>query len=117
MDGNNALNRLLDIDTLNRILGLHIHQDRIPRIRNLVAQALDLAKRCLQTIPLGGKAVSAGRDGERISERCIVTPEREFLERGPSGEEVEHGAYDGLLLFRERDAGACLDVCCLDVEG
>ena len=99
MNGNNTLNRLLLVNPLNYISCSQIHQYRIPRILNLMIQALDLAKRRLQTIPLSSIAIAACGNGDRVGESCVVAPESEFGKRGAAGEEVEDRAYDGLLFF------------------
>jgi len=56
-------------------------------------------------------------DGDGILEDAVVVPELELLERGTASEEVEDGAYDGLLVVVEGDTGGGLDaVDVLDVE-
>lgn len=58
-----ALNHLFLANHLDRILGLKIHDNRISRVLDLVADLLNLAKRRLQAVPLGGVFASALGNG------------------------------------------------------
>jgi len=116
MNRHHTLNRLFLVNALDHISGLQIHQNRVPGICHLVVQTLNLAERLLQPVPLCSKFVAAGSDGEWVGECGIVSPEREFGERGAAREEVEDGADNGLLLVGEGDAGGGGDVFGFDVE-
>lgn len=115
VDSNHTLNHLLFTNPLDDISRLHIHQDRIARVRNLVVQTLNLAKSRLQAIPLRRVLFAARGDGDVVGKGGIIAPERQFGERRPAGEEVEYGTYEGLLFVRKMDGGRGLDVFGLDV--
>lgn len=97
MNSNNALNRLLLPNPLNHIPRLQIHQYRVPRVLYLVVQTFNLAECGLEAVPLCGVAVAPGRDCDGVGEGGVVAPEGEFGERRAAREEVEDGAYDGVL--------------------
>lgn len=98
MNSHHTADNLFLIDSLNHIPRLEIHQNRVTRILNTMMLSLDLTERALQPVPLRLVLLAALGDGDRVLERGVVAPEREFSERGAAGEEVEDRANDGLLL-------------------
>ena len=64
-----------------------------------MVESLNLAKRTLQPVPLCGVLLAALGNGNGVREGGVVAPELQFGERGAAGEEVENGAYDGVLLL------------------
>ena len=98
MDRHKTLNSLLFVDALDDISCLHVYQDRVSGILDLVVQALDLAERRLQPIPLRGVLVAALSDGDVVSERRIIAPKRKLLQRWTACEQVEHGADNRALV-------------------
>ncbi len=52
-------------------------------------QALDLAERGLQAVPLRLVLFAANGFGDRVFEDAIVFPKLEFFEGGATGEELE----------------------------
>lgn len=86
MDRNDALDRLLLVDTLDDISRLQVHQNRVPRILDLMVQTLDLAERGLQAIPLRRVLVTTGGDGDGIGECGVVAPESELGKRRAASE-------------------------------
>ena len=99
MNSNNTLNQLLLIQPLDNISRPQIHEYRVPRILNLVVEPLNLTKRTLQPVPLRGVLLTSLGDGDGVREGGVVAPELQFGQRGAAGEEVEDGAYDGVLLL------------------
>jgi hypothetical protein len=116
MDSNHTLNSLLFSNPLDNISRLEVHQNRVSGILDAVVQALNLAKRSLQPVPLRGVLVAALGDGDVVGEGRVVAPERELRQRRPPREQVQHRAYDCALRVGEADAGGGLDVLGLDVE-
>jgi hypothetical protein len=116
MDSNQTLDSLLLSNPLDNIPRLEVHQNRVPSVLDAVVQALDLAKRSLQPVPLRGVLVAAFGNGDVVGEGRVVAPERELRQRRPPCEEVQHRADDCALRVGEADAGGGLDVLGLDVE-
>lgn len=116
MNSNNTLNQLLLIQSLDNISRPQVHQNWVPSVFNLVVESLDLAKRTLQSVPLRGVLLTSLGDGDGVREGGVVAPELQFGEGGAASEEVEDGAYDGVLLLGELDARGSLNVFGLDVE-
>jgi len=100
MDGDQTLDCLFLSNTLHHVPRFQIEQYGVPSIFHAVMETLDLGKGGLQTVPLGGKTVTAGSDGQGVCERGIVAPEGKLWKRRPTGEEVQDGADDGALLLR-----------------
>ena len=82
-----------------------------------MVQPFDRGEGGLQTIPLRLIFIAAGSDGNGVTKCCVVGPKLEFCKGWATGEKIEDGTNNGLLLVGERDAGSGIDVCVFDIEG
>lgn len=116
VDQDFAVDGLLLADALDHVSCLEVHFDGVAGARNLVVQALDFRESGLKAVPLRLELLAALGNGQRVREGGIIFPELQFGERRATSEEVEDAAYECLLVVGERDAGAGLDVCVLNLE-